>query len=412
MRTALRFGRRSAAAVPPSFRLPIQRKLLPIPNIHSKSFCCLFRPTAPPLLDLHERHTNAPPPYYQQRLHVAGLRWRVLPQPPTVPQQPLLLFPPRAPFHASAALAAKKNLYDALGVSKSATKKEIKLAYFKVAKQYHPDTMREKPKPEQDRAKVKWQEAADAYEILSNDSKRAAYDASGYDDPFGFGSQQGQQGQQYSQQQQQQQQANAQQTWSTVTADADIIEEALREYAEEVQENFVAAASGVADGDLQPSWEFLKRHKGVVATVVLPAFLVFRFPGPVLAFIRFIPQIAGFVLAAVIYSSRVLGPRGSIALLRVVWTSLWPLLVSGMQTGVKDAALKAQAYTEKRRAAKTGPGGDDDGAGGSGGGGGGGAGGSGGRRTKAQEEAQRKADARRAGGGKGQQRRGRRSRNF
>ena len=132
MRTALRFGRRSAAAVPPSFRLPIQRKLLPIPNIHSKSFCCLFRPTAPPLLDLHERHTNAPPPYYQQRLHVAGLRWRVLPQPPTVPQQPLLLFPPRAPFHASAALAAKKNLYDALGVSKSATKKEIKLAYFKV----------------------------------------------------------------------------------------------------------------------------------------------------------------------------------------------------------------------------------------------------------------------------------------
>ena len=186
-----------------------------------------------------------------------------------------------------------------------------------------------------------------------------------------YSQQQGQkQQQQYSQQQQQQQQANAQQTWSTVTADADIIEEALREYAEEVQENFVAAASGVADGDLQPSWEFLKRHKGVVATVVLPAFLVFRFPGPVLAFIRFIPQIAGFVLAAVIYSSRVLGPRGSIALLRVVWTSLWPLLVSGMQTGVKDAALKAQAYTEKRRAAKTGPGGDDDGAGGSGGGGG------------------------------------------
>ena len=70
---------------------------------------------------------------------------------------------------------AKQDYYDILGVSKSASKKEIKKAYRKKAIQYHPDK-----NPNDKDAEEKFKNAAEAYEVLSDDNKRARYDQYGH----------------------------------------------------------------------------------------------------------------------------------------------------------------------------------------------------------------------------------------
>ncbi len=78
---------------------------------------------------------------------------------------------------------AKRDYYEVLGVSKNATKQEIKRAYRKLAKQYHPDRNKA---PD---AEEKFKEIKEAYEILSDEQKRANYDRFGHagTDGFNFG---------------------------------------------------------------------------------------------------------------------------------------------------------------------------------------------------------------------------------
>jgi molecular chaperone DnaJ len=80
---------------------------------------------------------------------------------------------------------AKKDYYDILGVTKSASAEEIKKAYRKKALQYHPDK-----NPDNKAAEDKFKEAAEAYEILSNADKKQRYDQFGHagvDGQGGFG---------------------------------------------------------------------------------------------------------------------------------------------------------------------------------------------------------------------------------
>jgi molecular chaperone DnaJ len=70
---------------------------------------------------------------------------------------------------------AKRDYYEILGVSKSATPEEIKKAYRKVAIKYHPDKNPDDPSTED-----KFKEAAEAYEILSNPQKKQRYDQFGH----------------------------------------------------------------------------------------------------------------------------------------------------------------------------------------------------------------------------------------
>jgi molecular chaperone DnaJ len=72
-------------------------------------------------------------------------------------------------------MATKRDLYEVLGVSKSASADEIKKAYRKVAMQFHPDR-----NPGDAAAEEKFKEAASAYEILSDADKKAKYDRYGH----------------------------------------------------------------------------------------------------------------------------------------------------------------------------------------------------------------------------------------
>jgi molecular chaperone DnaJ len=75
-------------------------------------------------------------------------------------------------------MSTKRDYYEILGVAKTATPEEIKKAYRKVAIQFHPDKNQGNKEAEE-----KFKEAAEAYEVLSDQEKRAQYDRFGHSRP-------------------------------------------------------------------------------------------------------------------------------------------------------------------------------------------------------------------------------------
>ena len=80
-------------------------------------------------------------------------------------------------------MAEKRDYYEVLGVDKTADEKEIKKAYRKLARKYHPDVVEEDKKEE---ATEKFKEISEAYAVLSDEEKRARYDQFGHAGMEGF----------------------------------------------------------------------------------------------------------------------------------------------------------------------------------------------------------------------------------
>ena len=75
-----------------------------------------------------------------------------------------------------------RDYYEVLGVSRGANVQEIKRAYRKLARQYHPDR-----NPGDKQAETRFKEIQDAYDVLSDKEKRDKYDRFGFQDPRAFG---------------------------------------------------------------------------------------------------------------------------------------------------------------------------------------------------------------------------------
>src|SRR5262245_60724949 len=69
-----------------------------------------------------------------------------------------------------------RDLYEVLGVERGASQADLKKAYRRLAQQYHPDKC-----PDDKTAEEKFKEAANAYQVLSDDEQRALYDQFGFD---------------------------------------------------------------------------------------------------------------------------------------------------------------------------------------------------------------------------------------
>lgn len=164
-----------------------------------------------------------------------------------------------------------KSPYDILGVSKSATEKEIKLAYYKLAKQFHPDINPDK----KEEFKVKFQEITNAYEILSDPVRRKAYDTAGYQ----------QQGEGY---------ANTysykhyEDTFSRVFHDSDVVKEAFESFKVEFQEEMNYLGDCLRRGDWSEAWTVAKEYKGVILGIVIPIAVLVRFPAMIAISLRFL----------------------------------------------------------------------------------------------------------------------------
>jgi hypothetical protein len=219
------------------------------------------------------------------------------------------LLSPRVAYRytPSAALRTKStDPYELLGVSRSATAKEIKLAYFREAKKSHPDLNPNDPK-----AKEKFQQVSAAYELLSDEKRRAAYDATGRMNEPMHGAGSGDYGASSGSAQQ-----HAEDIFNSVREDVDVIKEAFALYAGEVKDELQVAVECAKEGDWKGLWEIARDHKILILGIVVPTVVFLRYPPAVFFVLRGLWAMSSVALVGLLRS----GNLATAA--RMVWQAI------------------------------------------------------------------------------------------
>jgi hypothetical protein len=174
-----------------------------------------------------------------------------------------------------------ENLYEVLGVSKTATPSEIKVAYFREAKKHHPDL-----NPGDKDATVRFQKLAAAYEILSDPVKRANYDQYGDSSETRTYSRQSSNNQQDNNQTSSTSSTHAEDVFNSVKEDMEIIAEVVQMYVEDMKVEIEYVVTSLRSGDYQPFWKLAKANGPLILAVVTPLVLFLRFPALVALALR------------------------------------------------------------------------------------------------------------------------------
>ncbi|GBG33480.1 DnaJ family protein [Hondaea fermentalgiana] len=157
--------------------------------------------------------------------------------------------------------ASSDDLYEILETNRSASQQEIKKAYFKLAKRYHPDI-----NPDDPNAQKMFHRIAAAYEVLGNAEKRHVYDMTGHHDN--------------------QQRFN--QNASAAPGSDDFADQifhkvwqdlGLKEYVEVVSSEASTAWEAARHGDFSFAKEFARERKGLILSAIVPLAIMLRFPG-------------------------------------------------------------------------------------------------------------------------------------
>ena len=208
----------------------------------------------------------------------------------------------RQPCRPFVGTTAGPDFYSLLGVKSTASAAEIKKAYFKMAKETHPDLNRDNPV-----AKERFQKVNDAYSVLKNSSKRKQYDRHRRSGDYTEWAQH----ENYGSRQQEQEDM-----FKSVWADFGV-----EDYITNLKEELSGAVEDVKKrGDWTRVHEFASEHRVLILGVVVPLAAALRFPGLVMAGLRVALFVPGVLWAS-------LPPIVKLA----VGSHLWRLLVSKSQ---------------------------------------------------------------------------------
>lgn len=177
------------------------------------------------------------------------------------------------------------NPYKLLQVESNATAKEIKIAYFRQARIYHPDV--------NPNGKEKFQQIAEAYELLSDPIKRKEYDTFGTRntsnrnyDPRAYAQ-------------------HAEDVFKNVSEDANVVKEAFTDYIDDLKDEMVYAGQCASRGEWVEVWGVVKANSGIVLGLVLPIVLFLRFPALIAVVFRVGILAAQTVFAGLLRSGNV-----------------------------------------------------------------------------------------------------------
>lgn len=161
--------------------------------------------------------------------------------------------------------------YERLGITPPSNEKDIKLAYFKRAKECHPDLHGDKKKRE-------FQELSQSYQVLSDPSKKAEYDLFGNQDvdTDHYGKESG--GGTTSPMEERE----ASEVFKAVFRELGV-----SQYLDDLEFDVKSAYNKArTTGDYQPFWNLLKERKGLVLGFLIPSVLILRSPWLAMAFFR------------------------------------------------------------------------------------------------------------------------------